>query len=69
MAAITPEPDHPGRRLASVTHAMSYMDCSRNTIYRLIAERRIEAYKVGRLLRVDLDSIDAALKPVIGDHP
>lgn len=69
MAATTREPDQPGRRLASVTHAMSYMDCSRNTIYRLIADRQIQAFKVGRVLRVDLDSIDAALKPVNGDLP
>lgn len=54
------------KRLASVTHLMAYADISRSTAYRLVASGDIKAYKSGRILRVDLDSVDAWLKPVKG---
>ncbi|MCW2785014.1 MAG: putative phage excisionase [Marmoricola sp.] len=64
MAASNPERDQSGRRLASVTRTMVYADCSRNTLYRRIADGSITAYQAGRILRIDLDSVDAWLRPV-----
>ena len=52
------------RRIATVTEVMDYARLGRNTVYRAIQQGDILAYKNGRILRVDLDSVDAWLRPV-----
>jgi len=54
----------PPRRLGTVRETQDYARISKNTCYRLIASGDIKAYKAGRILRVDLDSVDAWLRPV-----
>lgn len=55
------------RRYASVARAAEYVDCGRKTIDRLIAEGRLTGYRLAgrsRILRVDLDELDALMKPI-----
>ena len=55
------------RRLVGLDVAADYAGCSTRTIRRRIAEGSIRAYKMpgtSRLIRIDLDELDAALKPV-----
>ncbi len=62
----------PPRRLASLEHGAVYMDTSVMTVRRYISSGRLTGYRLGdRLLRVDLNEIDAILRPVPtggGDH-
>lgn len=55
------------RRLASINQAADYAAVSTKTIRRHIASGGIEAYRAGKIIRVDLDSVDRWLKPVISD--
>ncbi|MCF3939069.1 helix-turn-helix domain-containing protein [Gordonia tangerina] len=56
------------RRLESLTNAAEYADVSTRTIRRYIAAGRLTAYRVGpRLIKVDLNDLDAMLRPVGGD--
>lgn len=57
-------PAVPDRRLGTVRETQDYARIGKNTVYRLIASGEIKAYKAGRILRVDLDSVDAWLRPV-----
>lgn len=53
------------RRLASIAHAAAYSDLSNRTIRRYIAEGRLPGYRVGpRLVKVDLDDLDAITRPI-----
>lgn len=52
------------RRLGTVAETQAYARISKNTVYRLIASGEIRAYQAGRILRIDLDSVDEWLKPV-----
>lgn len=53
------------RRLASVAAASEYAACSPKTIRRYIATGRLTGYRMGpRLIRVDLDELDALLRPI-----
>jgi excisionase family DNA binding protein len=52
-------------RLVSLTEAGAYAGVHRMTIYRWIQAGRITGYRVGpRILKVDLDEIDANITPV-----
>lgn len=58
---------HPPLHLISVADAAEYLGCSTKTIRRRIAEGSITAYRApggGRLMRVDRDQLEAALRPV-----
>jgi excisionase family DNA binding protein len=58
-------PAQPTRRLATLTDAATYAACSRETIRRRIADGTLHGYRLGkRLLRVDLNEIDTALRPI-----
>lgn len=49
-------------RLASIADAAAYMACSTKTIRRRIADGSLTGYRSGpRMIRVDLDDIDAML--------
>jgi len=53
------------RRLASIDVAAEYAGVSRRTICRRIDDGTIPAYKFGpRAVRVDLDELDAAMRPI-----
>ena len=53
------------RRLASLAKAAAYVDTSPRTIRRAIADGRLTSYRFGpRTLRVDLNEIDAVLRPI-----
>lgn len=62
--------DKQGRRLVSLENAADYVATSPRTIRRAIAAGRLTGYRFGkRLLRVDLNEIDAMLSvvPTVGD--
>lgn len=53
------------RRLARIPIAAEYADCSTKTIRRRIADGSLTGYRLGqRLIRVDLNEVDAMLRPI-----
>lgn len=55
------------RRLASIPAAAESADVSTKTIRRWIAQGRIGGYRVGpRLIKVDLNELEASFQPVGG---
>lgn len=53
------------RRLASIPAAAEYAACSTKTIRRRVADGSLPAVRFGpRVLRVDLDDLDALMRPV-----
>ena len=53
------------RRIASITAAAEYAGVSTKTIRRYIASGRLTGYRIGpRLIRVDLNELDAILRPI-----
>jgi len=57
--------DGRSRRLKSLSDAAEYGGCSTKTIRRLIASGRLTGYRLGpKLIRVDLDELEALLKPI-----
>ena len=68
MATANSRVPSPQRRLASITEAAEYLGLSTKTIRRYIAYGRITGYRItghspaqGRLIRVDLNEVDAVL--------
>jgi excisionase family DNA binding protein len=55
------------RRLSSIYGVAEEYDVSPRTVRRWIADGRITGYRVGpRLIKVDLNELDAILRPVGG---
>lgn len=53
------------RRLASPSEAARYAGVHTDTIRRYISQGRLTGYRMGkRLIRVDLDQVDAMLTPI-----
>lgn len=53
------------RRLASIDLAAEYAGCNPRTIRRRIADGDLTGYRMGpRLIRVDLNELDAMLRPI-----
>lgn len=53
------------RRLVSIAEAADYIGCHPLTIRRRIADSTLTGYRFGpRALRVDLNELDAALRPI-----
>ncbi len=53
------------RHLVSIPHAARYVGVADKTIRRWIAAGRITGYRAGpKLIRVDLDELDAMLRPI-----
>lgn len=53
------------RRYASLDDAAEYAGCGARTIRRLISAGELTGYRLGkRLLRINLDELDAAMRPV-----
>ncbi len=53
------------RRLVSLTVASEYADVSTKTMRRWIAESKVPGYRAGRLIKIDLNELDAALRPMV----
>jgi excisionase family DNA binding protein len=50
------------RRYAKVADAATYLDVNQATIRTMLADGRLTAYRLGpRVLRVDLNEVDAAM--------
>lgn len=65
MPSATRTPSKTVRRLESVESAAEYVDVSTKTIRRWIAAGRVTGYRAGpRLIRVDLNELDAMLRPI-----
>ena len=60
----TPQ-DHLKRHLAPIAEAADYIGANPRTIRRYIAAGRLTGYRVGpRLIRVDLDELEAIVRPI-----
>lgn len=58
------------RRLVTLDEAGEHAGCSRYTIRRRVADGTLTGYRFGpRLIRVDLDELDALLRPVPTSGP
>jgi excisionase family DNA binding protein len=53
----------PPRRLVTINEAADHAHCGRSTIKRRLADGTLTAYRLGRMVRVDLDQLDAAFVP------
>lgn len=54
----------PTRRYAKMREVALYLDISERTVRAMIADGRLTAYKLGeRVVRLDLDEVDAAMTP------
>lgn len=51
-------------RLTSTTKAAAYLNTTDGHIRQLIAEGRIKGYRVGRLIKVDANEIEAFIVPI-----
>jgi excisionase family DNA binding protein len=55
----------PSRRLESLANAADYAGVTTRTMRRYIASGRLIGYRVGpRLIRIDLDELEAMLRPI-----
>lgn len=64
------QPSRTTRRLASLHSAADYAGVHQRTIRRRIADGSLTGYRMGpRLLRVDLDELDAMLRPIPSGRP
>lgn len=65
MSAKTNDPVR--RRYAKIEEAAQYLGVHHRTIRKMIADGRLTGYRSsGRMVRVDLNDIDAAMKPFGG---
>lgn len=61
----TATPKRATRRLDSIQNAAAYAGVSPKTIRRRISDGSLNGYRMGpRLLRVDLNELDAMLRPI-----
>jgi excisionase family DNA binding protein len=60
MPHTNPAPAHPAR-LVPLSDAADYFHVSAKTLRRRIADGTITGYRVGRLIRVDLDELTQSL--------
>ena len=62
---MTPTINNQPRRWASLTAGAEHIGVSDKTMRRMIASGRVTGYRVGpRLIRVDLNELDALLAPI-----
>jgi excisionase family DNA binding protein len=52
------------RRFISLQAGADYAACSQKTLRRHIAAGRLRGYRLGRLVRIDLDELDAIMRPI-----
>ena len=51
-------------RWATMAEACDYARCGDRTLRRWISEGKITGFRLGRHLRIDLDELDAAMRPL-----
>jgi excisionase family DNA binding protein len=57
----------PRRRYVKIAEAAEYLQVTTRTVRQMVADGRLTAYRSGsRLVRLDLNEIDAAVKPFGG---
>ena len=62
---MSAHPTVPVRRLASVAVAAEHLDVNPRTVRRRIADGTITGFRVGRLVKVDLNEVEAKmLRPI-----
>ncbi|WP_255032704.1 excisionase family DNA-binding protein [Mycobacterium marinum] len=67
MAAKSLQPAAKRRRYVKLSEAAEYLGCTDRTIRQMIADGRLTGYRSGtRLVRVDFDELDAAMRPFGG---
>ncbi len=55
------------RRYVKIAEAAEYLDVTTRTIRQMVADGRLTAYRSGtRLVRLDLNEVDAAMQPFGG---
>ncbi len=55
------------RRYVTVAQAAEYLQVTERTIRQMVADRRLIGYRIGqRFIRLDVNEIDAAMKPTGG---
>jgi excisionase family DNA binding protein len=55
------------RGYVKIGEAAAYLNCTTRTVYQMIADGRLTAYRSGaRLIRLRIDEIDAAMQPYGG---
>ncbi len=52
------------RRLVGISVGAEYADVSTKTMRRWIASGKVPGFRAGRLIKVDLNDVDAALRPI-----
>jgi excisionase family DNA binding protein len=61
------EPINSRRRYVRIADAAEYLDVTDRTVRQMLADGRLRAYRSGkRLIRLDLNEIDAAMVPFGG---
>ncbi|WP_085240066.1 excisionase family DNA-binding protein [Mycobacterium europaeum] len=66
-SSSTISPGRQARRWASLQQAAEYLGVTDRTVRQMIADGRLAGYRSGnRLVRVDLNEVDAAMKPFGG---
>ncbi|SUA03107.1 DNA binding domain-containing protein [Mycolicibacterium fortuitum] len=64
---MAPKPNRAARRYAKMREVALYLDISERTVRAMVADGRLTAYKLGeRVVRLDLDEVDAAMTPAGG---
>ncbi|OBG50174.1 excisionase family DNA-binding protein [Mycolicibacterium fortuitum] len=58
-ARTTPEPTR--RRYVTLNEAADYLAVDRRTVRNMIADGRLTGYRLGRLIRLNLDEIDSQM--------
>lgn len=67
MSTKTVPPATPRRRYAKIAEAAEYLGVTARTIRAMVSDGRLTAYRNGsRLVRIDLNELDAAMKPFGG---
>jgi excisionase family DNA binding protein len=62
LSALSPRKGHPmNDRLLSIAEVAQWLGCGPRTVRRLIADGRLTAHKIGRVLRIDPGSVEAFL--------
>lgn len=60
-------PNRATRRYAKISEAASYLKVTDRTVRQMIADGRLTGYRSGaRLVRIDLNELDATMKPFGG---
>lgn len=55
------------RRYVTINDAAEYLGVTERTIRKMIADRRLTGYRMSRrVIRLDLNEIDAAMRPMNG---